>query len=161
MQIKGSKYTIFGTHHTHFPVDMISHFHTLCYILFVRLRVLKFAYHPSVMDVWEWEAGNFRKVPSVDLIVYKRWRRCERDEFALFVGIARKVWFRRNAVIRGGVFHRPNNLVREELESFEEYKKVNLKAIKLLNETKGGIQTKWQAPPTGIYKVNWDVVTKS
>jgi hypothetical protein len=30
------------------------------------------------------------------------------DEFELFVGIAKKIWFRRNLVVHGGEFLHPN-----------------------------------------------------
>jgi len=47
--------------------------------------------------------------------------RCDREEFVLFVGIARKIWFRRNTVVHGGEFLHSNSIAREAIISAEEY----------------------------------------
>jgi hypothetical protein len=51
------------------------------------------------------------------------WRNVIRNEFVLFVGIARKIWFQRNTVVHGGEFLHLSSIARDAITSAEEYKK--------------------------------------
>lgn len=48
------------------------------------------------------------------------------------------------------------SLLQEAIESFEEYKKANVKEIDQLIETVGEDHRRWKAPTASIHKVNWD-----
>jgi hypothetical protein len=74
----------------------------------------------------------------------------------LFVGIARKIWFRRNTVVHGGEFLHLNSIAREAIISIEEYKKANLSKTVPSTENISGVHLKWKAPAESFYKVNWD-----
>jgi len=50
-----------------------------------------------------------------------------RNEFVLFVGMARKIWFRRNTVVHGGDFLHLGSIARDAITSAEEYKKTEKK----------------------------------
>jgi hypothetical protein len=50
---------------------------------------------------------------------------CDEDEIKLFVGLARKIWFRRNEVLHGGSFTHPNVLVQRAMSSVAEFLHAN------------------------------------
>jgi hypothetical protein len=59
----------------------------------------------------------------------------------LFVGIAKKFWFRRNTVVHGGAFLHLNSIAKVRIASVEEYKNVNLPKIVSPTENISGIHT--------------------
>lgn len=68
---------------------------------------------------------NYRRVPSVvqpfSHVVEGILKSCEEEEIKLFVGLARKVWFRRNEVVHGGSFTHPNVLVQQAMVSMADF----------------------------------------
>jgi ribonuclease HI len=75
--------------------------------------------------------------------------------------IARKIWFRRNTVVHGGEFSHPNVLLQEAVSSFTDYKNINAKDGRPPQLPITRVPTKWQFPPPGLYKVNWDAAIDS
>ncbi|GLT69541.1 hypothetical protein SLA2020_416850 [Shorea laevis] len=49
--------------------------------------------------------------------------KCDTEEFELFVGIARRIWFRRNFVVHGGEFIHPNSFLQGAIESDAEFRR--------------------------------------
>jgi hypothetical protein len=72
---------------------------------------------------------------QVEVMVEK----CDNDEFVLFVGIAKKIWLRRNTVVDSGEFLHPNSMTTGAILFAEEYKKANLTESVFLAETRSGI----------------------
>lgn len=120
---------------------------------------------PSATDVWgacgrkvqkSTGEGNF----FID-VMEGMMERCTIEELELHAVIARKIWLRRNTVVYGGVFSHPNVLIQEAVSSLNEYREANtMEAMVVLNR-EPVIPIKWQAPPPGVYKVNWDVAIDS
>ncbi|XP_059436088.1 uncharacterized protein LOC132169016 [Corylus avellana] len=112
---------------------------------------------PSARDVWSGCGRKLQKSsfggPSFCHVAEEIFKRCEVAEINIFVGLARKIWFRRNTVIHGGPFLHPNLMVQQAEEAAAVFASV---------QTTGSIteprpsQDKWVAPPLGWYKINWD-----
>lgn len=83
--------------------------------------------------------------------------RCQREEMQQVVLVAKKIWARRNMVVHEGDFSPLNRIVREA--------KLLLQClITVLEEKENGVAQrcendpmKWERPPFGRFKVNWDV----
>jgi ribonuclease HI len=91
-----------------------------------------------------------------------------------FAEIARQLWFRGNNVIHGGIFLHPNELIVLARSHIFDYKEAQVQVV-LANESGGPVGSAslvinvlggsdvthgdvfWKSPPTGLYKVNWDV----
>jgi hypothetical protein len=75
---------------------------TICHILWQC---------PSAQDVWSVGGKTFQKSSFFGddflQIAKSMLRKCEGQDFQLFVSIARKIWKRRNDFIREGVFLHP------------------------------------------------------
>jgi hypothetical protein len=114
---------------------------------------------PSARDVWCVGNKRFQKCsfggPDFMQVVEGLWRRCEEEEFCSFVGIARRIWLRRNDYVHGGVFSHPNEIVRRTTEAIEEYQRSQSKIV----GSHGGDcnVSPWKAPSPGWFKINWDV----
>lgn len=90
-------------------------------------------------------------------VVKAMFKKCDRDEFTMFVGTSKKIWFNHNTVVRRGGLSpecHPNNLVRGAMESTSECKKANLTEPILPKENRGGIQIIWKVLLAGISMVN-------
>jgi hypothetical protein len=71
--------------------------------------------------------------------------------------MAQKIWFRINAVIHGGDFIHPNQvLFRDTNSSLDDDRRVNTKEGDARSPTYEAPLILWQKPPTYMYKVNWD-----
>lgn len=69
----------------------------------------------SAQDVWSEGRAKFQKRSFHGLdflqVAEDMLSKCGIDEFQLFVGIARRIWLRRNVVIHEGTFLHPNDVV--------------------------------------------------
>ncbi|XP_059446670.1 uncharacterized protein LOC132178237 [Corylus avellana] len=72
---------------------------------------------PAAQDTWSAGCRKFQKScfegPFFLPVVEGMLRVCGQQEFALFAGIARRLWLRRNALIHEGDFLHPNILVQQ------------------------------------------------
>jgi hypothetical protein len=83
-----------------------------------------------------------------------------KEEVELLVVIARCIWLRRNAFTFKGVFRHPAKVFKGAVTALEEFKKINrleLTAMDSNNLPPMARQQKWQPPPSGLIKINWDV----
>jgi hypothetical protein len=114
------------------------------------------------MNVWGVSGIKFQKsnycgsdfLQVVEAMVDK----CDKDEFVLFVGIARKIWYRRIMVVHDGEFLHQNSTVKEAFKSVEDFKRANLSETVRPTENRSTIQSRWKAPTELHYKVNCDAV---
>jgi ribonuclease HI len=118
---------------------------------------------PSARDVWGASERCFQKCsftgPNFIQVAEGILSRWGSDALAAFIILARKIWFRRNSVVHGGLFSHPNHLVQEMRNSVEEYKQIRIeednKRARLHEPTQPNT-IKWEPPPIGWYKANWD-----
>jgi hypothetical protein len=107
----------------------------------------------------------FQKVTTggVDFIqvAEKMMKRCEKDDFAMFVQLAHQIWLRQNGWIYEKVFTSPNDLVNMTYSYALEYKRANEQSNLLHNGNRNEQGGKWEAPTNGWYKANWDVALDS
>jgi hypothetical protein len=82
--------------------------------------------------------------------------KCDTEEFELFVGIARRIWFRRNFVVHGGEFIHPNSFLQGAIESDAEFRRTNSSYLSIATDEREVHHVKWFPPSEGKYKVNWD-----
>jgi hypothetical protein len=82
-----------------------------------------------VRDVWSGSIKKFQKSsldgPKFHGVVEEMFRMCDGDELRLFVSIARRVWFRRNEVVHGGLFTHPIVLVQQAKNAVLEFSAAN------------------------------------
>jgi hypothetical protein len=59
----------------------------------------------------------------------------DRDEFAQFVSITRRIWPRHNGVVHEGFFLHPNRLVQQAIQAVKQFQTilVERKATQILN----------------------------
>ncbi|XP_059450922.1 uncharacterized protein LOC132181699 [Corylus avellana] len=69
----------------------------------------------------------------------------------------RGIWRRRNLVVHGGDFTHPSIIADTAWEGLLQFTQANEKELNQADEGRGGTGMKWQAPPSGFYKVNWDI----
>lgn len=78
---------------------------------------------------------------------------CDDEEICVFIGLARRLWFRRNEVVHGGVFTHPNALVQQTLKFKVEYSKAIAQPI---GPSWPAVIQRWIAPIQGAWRLNWD-----
>ncbi|XP_059449419.1 mitochondrial Rho GTPase 1-like [Corylus avellana] len=83
---------------------------------------------------------------------------CGWDEMALFAVLARKIWHRCNGVFHGEDFIHPNRLIIEAEENQCLFLVAHASPVQINTNSS---RVKWQAPPFGRYKVNWDIAIGS
>ena len=78
------------------------------------------------------------------------------QEIKQFVGMARRLWLRRNDVIHGGHFVHPNVLVQQTNTAIEDFSRANKLDSHGTDEGDRQDPIQWQRPPLGWFKANWD-----
>jgi ribonuclease HI len=115
---------------------------------------------PSARDAWGAGSVKFQKAvfdgPDFMKVVEGMFERCDENEFQIFVGIARRLWLRRNEVVHGGRFVHPNVVVQQTITAVRNYQEIVAKGQQhgVINSLDSS--GKWQAPPPGWVKANWD-----
>ena len=113
---------------------------------------------PLSMDVWSVGLRLFQKFvfPAYDFLqlVEGIFQKSQGNEFAIFVEIARKIWFHGNKWIHDGLFTPPNEVSRPTHATVEDYKRCN--DPKNEEEVDKEMEMKWTRPPQGWYKINCD-----
>ena len=116
---------------------------------------------PSGHDIWGASARIFRKSnlqePDFLGLVEKILQTHGLEVFTMFVGMARKIWLRRNEFVHGGNFTHPNIVYREAMKSIEEFQKARTEEHPTNDAPNIHNQVRWRAPGSGWYKANWDV----
>lgn len=114
---------------------------------------------PSTMDVWS--MGNKKPQKSVFLgphfiqVVEGVFGKCSPDEVREFVGLARRIWMRRNEVVHGGLFTHPSVLLKLNNSALTEFQTANVLNAQVPSASVQQ-QIHWEAPLTGWLKANWD-----
>jgi hypothetical protein len=61
------------------------------------------------------------------VVVEELFKMCDEEELRLFVGIAKRIWFRRNEVVHGGPFTHPNVLVQQARQPLIDFSEANFR----------------------------------
>lgn len=84
---------------------------------------------PSAMDVWSLCSVKFQKSsfqgPRFMQVVEGVFKKCTQEELQQFVGIARRIWLRRNEVVHGGGFTHPSVILQQSLRAIAEFNAVH------------------------------------
>jgi hypothetical protein len=87
---------------------------------------------PSARDVWSGSLKKFQRCslrgPTFKHVVAEMFQIFNEKELCQFVGIARRIWFRRNDVIRDGPFMHPKILLQRAGESWDLFVVANKKS---------------------------------
>jgi hypothetical protein len=87
----------------------------------------------SVRDVWSMCERKIQKShfagPDFMEVVEGIFNKCEEEEINLFVGLARKIWFRKNEVVHEGSFTHPNVLAQQAKEVVAEFRKWSINKV--------------------------------
>jgi hypothetical protein len=113
----------------------------------------------STMDVWG-ACKPFQKLSITGqsfIRLFEEIAQTGREtDMRLFVVLTRQIWLRQNKYVHEGIFANPNTLVWQAYNSIAEYD-ATCTRDGLARESGGTITSqKWQAPPKGVYKANWD-----
>jgi hypothetical protein len=77
------------------------------------------------MDVWSMGSVKIQKCsfagPSFRQVVEGIQHKCDKEDVILFVGLARRIWMRRNEFVFGGSFASPQVLLQATIRTMEEY----------------------------------------
>ena len=78
------------------------------------------------MDVWSKGCPKIQKSsfvgPDFMQVVEGVFSKCTNEEVEQFVGIARRIWMRRNETLHGGVgFVHPNTLVQQTMQAIDDF----------------------------------------
>lgn len=112
---------------------------------------------PSAMDVWCEGERKFQKSsfsgPEFVQVVEGMFNLCDMEEMRMFVGIARRIWLRRNEVVHGGLFSSPKELMLRTKGALLDYQQAQKKRVPtgVSNMLVPGL-----TPPAGWVLVNWD-----
>lgn len=79
-----------------------------------------------------------------------------KDALTVFADTARRIWFRRNEVIHGGVLSHPNAIVGENKKAAEEYCQANA-TVQGKRVDESSMPLRWTVPPPSWCKANWDL----
>ncbi|XP_062158594.1 uncharacterized protein LOC133866044 [Alnus glutinosa] len=118
---------------------------------------------PAARDVWRGDSSLFQKCAWEGCKFMHLFEYCShrfnRDVLELMAVIAMKIWLRRNSLIFEGFFANPNSVYKEGVKALEEFKQYNKKEEPPIQAEvlAPAIEAqKWQPPPPGVIKVNWD-----
>jgi hypothetical protein len=115
----------------------------------------------SAMDVWSEGVRKFQKSahggPNFLQVVEDMFSTCDEEEMRLFVGLARRIWLRRNESVHGGVFSSPKEILLKTQGAILEFQAAHEKKVTPGNNEK---LIQWVTPPIGWVLVNWDAAIK-
>jgi hypothetical protein len=82
--------------------------------------------------------------------------KCDKEEIELFAVLARRLWFRRNDVVHGGILTHPNQVVHDAEAALEEFNRANTGEGQQQRELTATPEESWTPPPDNTVKINWD-----
>jgi hypothetical protein len=74
--------------------------------------------------------------------------------------VARQIWLRRNKLVFEGEFTHPKKVFQIAIDQLEFYTKVSQEVVCKAKVKQPTTEGKWQPPPRGTMKVNWDAAQK-
>jgi hypothetical protein len=114
----------------------------------------------AAMDVWSNGGSKFQKKsfsgPDFKQMVDGLIRSCSVEDMVLFVGLARRIWMRRNEVIHGGSFTHPDRIVSLTKQAIEDFNLAMDRGRDPVSAHSNLPSVGWKAPEVGWLKANWD-----
>jgi hypothetical protein len=115
----------------------------------------------SARDAWCVSSRRLQKKSSMTFgnffqVVEDTFEQGDSEEIRLFVGIARRLWLRRNDVVYGGSLLHPSLLVQRAIVAREEYTQANEAGVGVSMQMVSKGPMMWKAPSMGWKKMNWD-----
>ncbi|XP_059442009.1 uncharacterized protein LOC132174357 [Corylus avellana] len=117
---------------------------------------------PSAKDAWSVGRVKLQKKSSTTgqnflQIVEEVFVQCDEEEIQQSVGIARRLWLRRNEVVHCGTLTHPNLLVQRTITAVEDFATANGVGDTQNSSSNALVQeVQWRAPCSGWIKANWD-----
>ena len=114
----------------------------------------------AASDVWSMGPARFQK-SSTDgscflEIVEEFFQKRSIEDMRLFIGLARRLWLRRNVVVHGGSFVPPVVIFNQATRALDEFAEVQAESPTILPINDTRVLSKWRAPSPGWVKINWD-----
>jgi hypothetical protein len=94
--------------------------------------------------------------PSFRQVVVGIMQKCVAEDVVLFVGLAKRIWMRRNDLVFGGFFASQQVLLQATIRTVEEYHLAQGLRDRPLQVAGIQGQACWTAPSPGWVKANWD-----
>ncbi|XP_059431700.1 uncharacterized protein LOC132165234 [Corylus avellana] len=82
--------------------------------------------------------------------------KCNSEEMALFVGLARRIWLRQNDILHEGTFSHPQAISLQVKQAVEDFKKAQMEGDDDMLVREHQRSNYWMAPSLGWFKANWD-----
>lgn len=119
---------------------------------------------PAVQDVWGGGSIVFQKYSSDGVcftqVLEESFHKFSKENMELMAVTCRRIWLRRNKVVFDKVFTHPTAIFKEAVSSLEEFRRCNSIDGQELHPRAATVSLnqplRWQAPPCGKIKVNWD-----
>jgi hypothetical protein len=92
--------------------------------------------------------------PDFFCVVETLFMRGTKEEIALFVRIARKLWFRQNDLVFKGNFTHPTELLRAAKQAHKDFLAINKKDTHGDRGDETLIEARWVAPTQTWHKTN-------
>jgi hypothetical protein len=114
----------------------------------------------AAQDAWDTSLVKFQKShfprPVFLQVVDGLFLKYTTEEMALIMGLARRIWLRRNDVLHGGVFAHPRVLIQRAIQTMEDFKEAHglRLEVALHSSAQGGFR--WLASSPRCFKANWD-----
>ena len=113
--------------------------------------------YPSAVDVWSageriFQKSSFRNMHFIP-IVEKIFDMCDCEEVCQVLGIARRLWLRRNEVLHEGLFPHPVAMIQATKEAIVTYQAAHVFGFST-GATKRMDQ--WRPPSLGWFTANWN-----
>jgi ribonuclease HI len=116
---------------------------------------------PAAKDVWGACGPKIQKMNSsysdFKAVFTEIMGRCNTEETELCAVIAKGIWTRQNGVVFGEDLIHPDVLIREASNSLQQFRLTKEYKDLESNLERRMENEKWKSPPTGMYKVNWDI----
>ncbi|XP_059461766.1 uncharacterized protein LOC132190731 [Corylus avellana] len=97
--------------------------------------------------------------------LFSNWLRifliCAEAEIKQFIGLAHRLWLRRNDVVHGGSMTHPTLLVQRTKVAIEDFAAATELGAGAHDNPNEGIMVRWQHPQLGWKKVNWEAFLAS
>ncbi|XP_059431505.1 uncharacterized protein LOC132165008 [Corylus avellana] len=114
----------------------------------------------SAMDVWAMGHKIFQKSyfagPEFLQVVTSLFESCSQEVLCQFVGLARRIWLRRNELVHGGLFSHPKLLMEKTELAIQEFNLAQARGEQSMPLSVEPAGVRWSAPLQGWVKANWD-----
>ena len=114
----------------------------------------------SARDVWLESTKKLQKSTSAAMafsdIFVEMTDKLDPKDLQLFAVIACQLWLRRNKYVFGGPLTSPTVVIRQAWDQLESFDRADASRGRGATTLTNHIPVKWQKPPDGFLKINWD-----